>query len=57
MYASPDADCSADDDDEDDEQNECSFRNTNKHQLVVRPKKPLSAYIYFSQEYREKLKE
>lgn len=24
---------------------------------VSRPKKPLSAYIYFSQEYREKLKE
>lgn len=24
---------------------------------VARPKKPLSAYIYFSQEYREKLKE
>lgn len=23
---------------------------------VARPKKPLSAYIYFSQEYREKLK-
>jgi len=24
---------------------------------VARPKKPLSAYIYFSQEYRENLKE
>jgi hypothetical protein len=24
---------------------------------VARPKKPLSAYIYFSQEFREKMKE